>query len=78
MWSPICDVVELERTERGREMISAWKEHYISLIRTIGSATYGKERWFLQENGLWYDRERGEELTIDELEKTIFEEINEC
>ena len=56
-------------------MINVWKEHFISLIRSIGVATYGKERWFLQGDGMWYDRERGEELTIDELEQTIFEEI---
>ena len=52
-----------------------WKDEFISLVRSIGSATYGKERWFLQENGLWYDREDGREITIDELHKRIYKEV---
>ena len=56
-------------------MINVWKEHFVSLVRSIGSATYGKERWCLQENGLWYDREDGKEIGIDELHKRIYEAV---
>ena len=52
-----------------------WKEEFISLVRFIGSATFGKERWFLQDNGLWYDRLDSKEINIDELHKRIYDEI---
>lgn len=52
-----------------------WKEEFISLVRSIGSVTFGKERWFLQDNGLWYDRQDCKEITIDELHKRIYKEV---
>lgn len=57
-----------------KEMID-WKEEYISLVRSIGSATFGKERWFLQDNGLWHDRMDGKEISIDELHNRIYKEV---
>lgn len=48
-----------------------WKKEFESIVRTIGSFTYGKERWFLQDNGLWYDRMDGNEIDIDELDRRI-------
>ena len=53
-----------------------WKEEFESLVRTIGSITYGKERWFLQDDGTWYDRKDGTYISIDELHKRIYEEVN--
>lgn len=52
-----------------------WKKEFESLVRTIGSYTYGKERWFLQDDGRWYDRYDGSYITIDELHKRIGEEM---
>ena len=58
--------------------MNEWKEHFISLVRSIGVATYGKERWFLQGDGMWYDRELGKEMNIDVLKAVISEEIKRC
>lgn len=55
--------------------IPNWQEEYESLVRTIGSITYGKERWFLQDDGRWYDRDGGTYITIDELHNRICEEV---
>lgn len=59
-----------------------WKEEYMSLIRSIGSITYGKERWFFQENekgleDMWYDRHFGDYVDIDKLHKRVYETIKE-
>ena len=65
MWCPICDKVELERKP------TDWKEQYIGLIQSIGSATYGKERWFIQDNEMWYDRKEADYIDINEMEKRV-------
>lgn len=52
-----------------------WKKEFISLVRSIGSVTFGKERWFLQDNGLWYDRMDCKEISIDELHNRIYKEV---
>lgn len=52
-----------------------WQEEFESLVRSIGSITYGKERWFYQDDGLWYDREDGKRITTDELHRRIYEEV---
>lgn len=54
-----------------------WQHEYESLIRSIGSATYGKERWFLQDDGTWYDRKYGDYITTQTLENMIFKELEE-
>lgn len=54
-----------------------WQEKFESLVRSVGSAIYGKERWFYQENDIWYDRKTGKNITTDELEQTIYEEMEE-
>jgi len=54
-------------------MIIDWQSEYESLIRTIGSATYGKERWFYQDNGIWYDRKEGDYIDFLTLERRIYE-----
>lgn len=48
-----------------------YEYEYKSLVQSIGSATYGKERWFLQDNGKWYDRKECDYITIDVLEQRI-------
>lgn len=52
-----------------------WKEELIILVASIGSATYGKERWFLQDDGKWYDRDDGKYISQDELFNRIRYEI---
>lgn len=52
-----------------------WKKQFIYLVRSIGYITYGKERWFLQGNGLFYDQKDGKEINIDDLRKRISEEV---
>jgi hypothetical protein len=53
-----------------------WREEFESLVRTIGTATYGKERWFY-EDGIWYDRKDGKHININELHKRILNAIKE-
>ena len=52
-----------------------WKNEFDSLVRSIGSITYGKERWFRQSEDLWYDRLDGAYIDTDTLHKRIYEEI---
>lgn len=54
-----------------------WKEEFESLVRTIGSITYGKERWFLEDDslGIWYDREECDYIDIWELHDRIAREV---
>ena len=65
MYHPILDRIELERKP------TDWKEQYIGLIQSIGSATYGKERWFIQDGEIWYDRKEADYITIDEMERRV-------
>lgn len=51
-----------------------WKTEFISLVRSIGAKTYGKERWFYEGDG-WYDRETGKTITIDELHQQMLDAI---
>lgn len=52
-----------------------WQKEFEDLVRSIGSITYGKERWFLQDNDLWYDRQDGSYIDINELHNRICEEV---
>lgn len=52
-----------------------WQEEFESLIRSIGSITYGKERWFYQDNNVWYDREDGKYIDTFALQKRVTHEI---
>lgn len=54
-----------------------WQEEFESLIRTIGSITYGKERWFYQNNGIWYDRKYGDYIGMQLLHIRIYESLGE-
>lgn len=53
-----------------------WQEEFESLVRSIGSLTYGKERWFFEDE-LWYDRADGKYINITELHRRIMEAIRE-
>lgn len=41
------------------------------IIKYVGSATFGKERWFKQENGIWYDRLFCDYVELDEVVKRL-------
>ena len=58
-------------------MLINWKAEYQNLVRIIGSATFGKERWFYQENGTWYDRKYGDYIGFLTLETRIYDELGE-
>ena len=56
-------------------MIIDWQSKYESVIRTIGNATYGQERWFYEDNGTWYDRKEGDYIDFFTLERRIYEAV---
>ena len=58
-------------------MIINWEEEYKSLVRIIGSTTYGKERWFHVGNGIWYDRKEDDCIDFLTLEERIGEEYEQ-
>ena len=47
------------------------------LITAVGVSDIGKERWFEQKNGRWYDRREGDYIDfntmIERVESTIIE-----
>ena len=59
-----------------------WQKEFEDLVRYIGTITYGKERWFYQENDVWYDRKGGKYYSTNILHQAIWdairEEIEEC
>ncbi len=54
-----------------------YKEEFEYLVRLIGTITYGKERWFLQDNYYWYDRETDTYIDMNELQVRICEILND-
>ena len=48
-----------------------------TLAKCIGSITYGKERWFYEGDGLWYDREKNKSLLVAELIDEIIDAVKE-
>ena len=52
-----------------------WQEEFESLVRTIGTATYGKERWFYQGDDVWYDRDDGKYFSTNILHQKILDVI---
>ena len=54
-----------------------YREEFENLVRLIGTITYGKERWFLQINDYWYDRETDTYIDMSELQVRICEKIND-
>lgn len=59
-----------------------WKDKFEELVQCIGSASYGKERWFHEydEKGgraRWYDRAFYDYIDTDELIHRIVKVIND-
>ena len=59
-----------------------WLKEFEDLIKCIGSATYGKERWFHdydEKNGraIWYDRHLCDYISTEELIGRVRLEIME-
>lgn len=47
------------------------------MIKQIGSITYGKERFFELERGIWYDRKYGDYISIEQVIERIVEAVKE-
>lgn len=55
-----------------------WRDMFEELICSIGVATYGKERWFTDDDGnTWYDRYTGRYFETTELIGEVTKAINE-
>ena len=47
------------------------------MIKQIGSITYGKERFFEQDRGIWYDRKHGDYITLEKVIERLVEAVKE-
>lgn len=47
------------------------------IVTFLGSVTYGKERFFRQENGIWYDRDKGDYITLEQIVERAEEIISD-
>lgn len=45
----------------------AWEQNLRTLLTHIGVCDIGKERWFDQDDGLWYDRKEHDYITFREV-----------
>lgn len=52
-------------------------ETLYNFIKELGSITYGKERFFRQDNGKWYDREHADYVTLDDVIRRIVDVVRE-
>lgn len=55
-----------------------WEESVRILVSYIGAITYGKERWFYEDNGQWYDRATGSYITHDILIRRVIEAVRDA
>lgn len=55
-----------------------WEEDFRNLVQVIGSITYGKERWFYDDNGQWYDRATCSYITHDILIHRVLEAVRDA
>lgn len=71
MWSSVIDLIVLspKRQEQKERRMRLMSEHeaLLYIISCVGTATYGKERWFPQEDGKWYDRKYCDYVMLDEI-----------
>ncbi len=63
-----------------REEIANGQYHnaITTLVRSIGTLTYGKMRWFEQSNGQWYDRDRGDYISLEEMTGRVIDAVREA
>ena len=54
-----------------------WEREYESLVRSLGTVTYGKERWFNQGDGTWYDREEDDYINLYDLERRVCKAVSQ-
>jgi hypothetical protein len=52
-------------------------ETLYNFIKVLGSITYGKERFFRQDNGMWYDRKHAGYITLDDVIRRIVDAVRE-
>lgn len=49
----------------------------VDFLKAISSRMYGKERFFRQTNGTWYDREQADYISLEEMMDRIYQQIVE-
>ena len=49
----------------------------VDFLKSISSRMYGKERFFKQTNGTWYDRYRADYISLEEMMDRIYQQIVE-
>ena len=52
-----------------------WHEVFNEFLTSLTAITNGKQQYFEQEDGMWYNRISGEYLTTDELIAEYLDEI---
>ena len=69
---PIAAISRSEIEEYCRDIASHipghgidWHAAFVDLVRCVGTALYGKECWFEQENGTWYSRNSCSYIDVD-------------
>ena len=83
-WVKVIDVIEAISklpnivTDENMHVYGAfnWESEYESLVRSLGTITYGKERWFNQGNGMWYDREEEDYINLCDLERRVCKAVS--
>ena len=52
-----------------------WKRKFDDLLRGVTVITNGKQMYFEQDDGSWYSRFSGKNLTVDEAIKECLEDV---
>ena len=52
-------------------------EAFEIVVTFLGSVTYGKGRFYRQDNGIWYDRGKGDYITLEQLVERAEDIISE-
>lgn len=68
----------------GKAIIAEWIDAQptveavpVDFLKSISSRMYGKERFFRQTNGTWYDREQADYISLEEMMDRIYQQIVE-
>lgn len=53
-----------------------FREAFEDIITSLTCITHGKQQYFMRDNGTWYSRISGRDLTMDEMMKEYLDEMN--
>lgn len=53
-----------------------YDELFHALVRAIGTITYGKERWFDNNDGTWYDRNECDNVPLGTVVDRLIREVS--